>query len=174
MKAIRHVQLLDSRHIIGAIEPWVPHIQACEHFVRIGMLVALRTHNSTTHSHVTLRGLKLTMNLSHTARRRRPRNRPSIHPRFINVRQQTGKAYRQKKLARGFDDSFGSAYCDGLACFIYAVLGLLIASFSTIPYASGYGVLLVCYSTFSAARLAMRCALPNISDAWKFFGIDGS
>lgn len=106
-----------------------------------------------------------------TCYRRRARNRPSIHPRFILVRQFRFKSYKQRRLAR---EKHRSARADFCSAFVYAFatfFGCLIAWSSISCYPASSGGALLSYAIYNSSSIFLNNYVLN--NARTFFGLDG-
>lgn len=102
--------------------------------------------------------------------RRRRRNRPSIHPRLIQIRQYAFKAYRLRRLARENVNGTGYAFCSTFfyACVTAVACLLAWSSFACYPSSSGA---LVSYPLYQASCLLLN--KPVLQYALKCLGFEG-
>lgn len=105
--------------------------------------------------------------------RRRPRNRPSIHPRFILIRQWPLKCYRLRKSAKDRQAKTRHAYYRIFTCVLSTVLGTILALYSDASYSSACGRALLCYTAYCAADVAKGYILPVFKAAGAYLGLDG-
>lgn len=106
--------------------------------------------------------------------RRRPRNRPSLHPRTVLFRQFRYKLYRKQKALRDARSKARWAFCYTLSYVLAAALGCLLPCIPSGSYVSSSGALLISYTAFNALRLIYSEALSHLEGYASNFGSNGS
>lgn len=105
--------------------------------------------------------------------RRRRRNRPSLHPRIILIRQLSFKLYSKRKYSNAHGARTYNAYARTATCFFTTVLSIFLALSYISPCTPTYAHALLCYAAYTAASLVIPFVLPSLEDACKWLGING-
>lgn len=136
-----------------------PHKQAWDH-THVGCTVRVRefTHLfdsafkhiwSTNYSDNQVR--HSSMIIAHVPRRR-PRNRPCIHPRVIAVGQQRPKVVKTRQK---------HAYYPGIQWLRCTIFGILLAMCSIWSCTQPYGVLMLCFFVYNNAKVVLSPTIPT-------------
>lgn len=106
--------------------------------------------------------------------RRRPRNRPSLHPRTVRFRQFRYRCYIKQKALRDARSKARWAFYYTLSYALAAALGCLLPCIPSGSYVSSSGALLIYYTAFNALRLLYNKGPSHLEGYASVFGSNGS